>query len=192
MIRRGLIAFTAALLTACAHAPEQTTASEPSLQLRASDFYPLAVGNRWIYEEGGGGRLRQRTIEIREEREGYFVDDAGGALRHDEHGLRDPDRYLLRSPVEKGVKWHAVLSLDVTEYYEVIEAGRSCSVPAGTFARCVRVRGSQRIDERRVLATEWTYAEGVGLVSIRTVVEAGDVAPVVQFAAQLLSFELAD
>jgi len=169
-------------------APAATTASPAEPPLRARDLYPLAVGHAWTYESVSGGVSEQVTVRVLRESGGYFVDSNGGALRHDATGLRDPNRYLLREPLVAGTKWTSVQSLQSSESYEVVEADRPCTVPAGTFARCVRVRGATRLDEKRSLVSTWTYAEGVGLVELRTSLESAGQPPKPQVEARLVKF----
>lgn len=160
--------------------------------LRAEDFYPLVVGNAWTYEDSAGsGTNARRTVRIVREEGGVFYDDQRGALRFDAAGLRDGERYLLKEPLVKGTTWSAVVGVLSTERYEIVEAGRPCSVPAGTFGACVVVRGTNRITADDSMTIEWTYAQGVGIVALRTVLQRGEGPAHTQVDAKLVSFELA-
>lgn len=159
--------------------------------LRARDFYPLAVGHRWDFEATVAGRAERKVVEIVGEEGGFHRDTGGGRLKMDALGLRDPDRYLLREPLVAGTRWTNVISAQSIERYEITSAGTSCAVPAGTFPRCVRVRGENPIDARRTLVSEWTYAEGIGLVELRTILLPRDGTPIPQVEARLVSFQLA-
>lgn len=192
VLTTALICLVATVGTACHRAvnpdPVNTKAAD---SLRVRDFYPLAVGNRWTYETRLGNRTETQTVEIVAEEHGFHRDTAGGLLRVDSEGLRDPQRYLLRTPLEPGNSWSVVLAPGVSENYEIVDAGSSCSVPAGTFARCVTVRGQNRVDGSRQLVSEWTYAEGIGLVSLHTRIEKGERNVVPQVEMRLVSFDRA-
>lgn len=171
---------------AAASAASSASSDEPAL--RVADLYPLAVGNTWTYDSISGGVAAKVTIRILNESGGYFVDSAGGALRVDAFGLRDPKRYLLREPLVAGTRWTSVQSLQSTEQYQITEAGRPCTVPAGTFARCVRVSATNKSDAQRTLISTWTYAEGVGLVELQTAMQVAGKPPQVQVEARLEKF----
>lgn len=186
-----LLAALALAFAACATAPVAPPPATVTEALRARDFYPLRVGHKWTYEVRAGGQVATRSIEILKEDGGFYRDSGGGSLKGDARGLRDPDRYLLMDPVEKGHKWSSVLSVQSTERYEIIDAGRPCEVPAGLFARCVTVRGTNAIDANRQLVNEVTYAEGVGLVEMHTFARTGSEPPKEQVSMRLVSFKLA-
>lgn len=136
-----------------------------------SQYYPLAVGNRWTYRVNGR-EDKPVSVEILKEEGGYFHDSQGGQLAVDAFGLRDPKRYLLRAPIEAGHAWTNVVSVSSTERYRILEAGVRCEAPAGTFDGCVRVEGRNRIDADATLVNTQTFAPGVGLVRMQVDVEA--------------------
>lgn len=159
-----------------------------------SAYYPLAVGNRWTYEEGATGA--RRNVVIEREQEGVFFDNQGGQLAWDGYGLRDQRRYLLRAPLETGKGWSSVASVSAIERYRVVEAGAACETKAGRFERCVVVEGSMRVDPKSALVVQWTFAQGVGIVRLRTFRETADgsgAAPTraLQTEAQLVEYALA-
>jgi hypothetical protein len=60
---------------------------------------------------------------------------------------------------------------------------------AGTFANCVLVRGTNRIDQTRSLVLEWTFAPEVGIVRFGSaMVEGGKSIP--QVVTELKSYKL--
>lgn len=177
--------------SACRTGREAVAPQSDEARLRVGDFFPLAVGHAWTYEVRGGGQRGEQTVTIMREDGGWFVDSMGGRLRMDAFGLRDPDRYLLRSPLVVGASWSNVESVQSVERHEVIEAGVSCATAAGTWARCVTVRTTNAVDKGRVFVLESTYAEGIGLVAQRTLQEARGHDPVVVLERELLSFDLA-
>ena len=188
-VRAGALVLLAwAFGTGCRTAPEPKPApAAPSL--RVEDFFPLRVGNRWTYEVRAPGQVGRQTVELLREEGGWFHDSLGGRLKLDAWGLRDPDRYLLRAPLEEGQTWSNVESVQSIERHEVREAGRPCSAKAGTWARCVVVRSTNAVTPTRTFVLESTYAEGVGLVSQRTLQEEKGKAPVVVLQRELLAFE---
>jgi hypothetical protein len=148
------------LLCACATAaPRQPT--EPDRTHDARQYYPLAVGNSWTYAENRTGK--RETIRIVGQDGPWFLDDHGGRLRYESDGVRDADRYLLRTPITAGAKWSAVENL-VVQRFEVTSTGAQ----AGKFTGCAIVRNEQPIQKGGKFVTEWTYAPRVGLVQVRT------------------------
>jgi hypothetical protein len=141
---------------------------EAETPLRAKDLYPLHVGNQWTYEVRAAGQKVLRTIEILSQQDGFFLDSMNGRLAEDAKGLRDGDRYLIENPVQRGHTWFSVMTIQNTEHFEILSAGHPCTVQAGTFGRCATVRATSQIDPARTIAIESTYAEGVGLVLLRT------------------------
>lgn len=102
--------------------------------------------------------------------EGYFLDDAGGAFRVTNAGLRDRQRYLIRTPMAKGQTWTAVVSASAVEHYEILSVGQPCESRAGRFSDCVVVEAKLRRDPQVTLRNRFTWAKGVGLVEIATAV----------------------
>jgi hypothetical protein len=149
-----------ALLLGCKSAPPPAPAAAAE---DARLYYPLAVGNSWTYESGG----KRETITIVGRDGPWFIDDHRGRLRHESDGVRDVDRYLLRSPVAAGGKWSAVENL-VVQRFEVLSTDASAVTEAGTFTRCALVRNEQPLAKGGKFITEWTYAPRVGLVQVVT------------------------
>lgn len=136
-----------------------------------SEFYPLAVGNRWTYRINGAND-KTVTVEILREENGFFHDSGKGQLAVDGYGLRDDKRYLLRAPLQEGHAWTNVVSVSSTERYRILQAGVPCEAPAGTFQNCVQVEARNRIDADATLVNTQTFAAGVGIVRIQVDVEA--------------------
>ena len=161
------LAVTLSLLASalsCRGAPAKV--SEPAAA-GVLAYYPLSVGNRWTYDLCGQGEERQETIQIVGQDGAWFLDDHRGRLRYESDGVRDPDRYLLRSPVESGGKWTAVENL-IVQRFEITSAAKSAVTQAGTFTGCAVVRNEQPLPKGARFITEWTYAPKVGLVELRT------------------------
>ncbi len=155
-----LIVF-AALLCACKSGPQSTSGAGED----AARYYPLAVGNSWTYLVRGADR--RETIQIVGRDGPWFIDDHRGRLRYEQDGVRDADRYLLRSPLAAGAKWTAVENL-VVQHFEVTSVDASAVTQAGTFTHCAVVRNEQPIKSGGKFVTEWTYAPNVGMVQLVT------------------------
>jgi hypothetical protein len=142
--------------------------------LRAADFYPLAVGNYWKYDASFLGEKREQTVEVVKNEGGFYLDTQGGQLMADSFGVRDQKRYLIREPLEQGRTWTNVLSVASVEHYRITTRGESCEAPAGKFKDCLEVEGRNRVDPKTTLVNRLTFAPGVGIVRIEVVAEAGD------------------
>ena len=175
------LASIAALAVGCAHAPapaERARGSAPA------DFFPLSVGNEWAYRDESPALPPERqgsarVVRILERtRDGYFRDSERGELRADPDCLHDRSRRLLCAPFEVGKTWSSVVSVRSTERYEIAGVGETVTVPAGSFAGCVRVRAHNRAAPTADQVLEITYAPGVGPVRLETfVVVDGKVTP---------------
>jgi len=82
------------LLCACKAGPQASSGAGPGED--ATRYYPLAIGNSWTYSFRGSGR--RETIQIVGRDGPWFIDDHRGRLRYEADGIRDADRYLLRTP----------------------------------------------------------------------------------------------
>nr|WP_225937869.1 hypothetical protein [Myxococcus sp. RHSTA-1-4] len=171
----GGVAVLAALVLGGSGCSSKNVEAQPRARTTGdvSQYYPLAVGNRWTYRVNGRDD-KPVSVEILKEEDGYFHDSQGGQLAVDAYGLRDPKRYLLRAPVEAGHSWTNVVSVSSTERYRILEAGVRCESPAGTFDNCVQVEGRNRIDEKATLINTQTFAPGVGMVRMQVDVETKD------------------
>ena len=85
--------------------------------------------------------------------------------------MRDQKRYLLRNPIAAGTKWTNVVSVSSVEAYEITAANQPCDAPAGKWEGCVVVESRNRVEEGTVLVNEMTFAPGVGIVRLSTVLE---------------------
>jgi hypothetical protein len=167
---RAARVFAVAAAVACSgaapKAEEQAAAAAPAADPTA--YYPLAVGNSWTYEVTSGGGTRRDTVQIVGRDGPWFLDDHRGRLQADSAGVRDADRYLLRTPLTAGAKWSAVENL-VVQRFEVTATDAKVTTRAGRFDRCVVVRNEQPLaDKRGRYVTEWTYAPHVGLAQLVT------------------------
>jgi hypothetical protein len=178
-------------VAACAHAP-----AAPPPSARPADYFPLAVGNEWVYADRSPQLLpadreaRQRVVRIlSRDADGYYLDSEKGALRADPDCLHDRLRRLLCRPFEAGRAWTSVVSVGSTERYEIAAVGERVETPAGVFESCIRVRAYNRAGPDAENVLEMTYAPGVGPVKLATfAVVKGVVTP--QILAELRSYRL--
>jgi hypothetical protein len=182
-VRRLLLPLLA-LTTGCA-----TAGPPPAAPATVADYAPLRVGAAWTYAVRFPGQSGERTITVLEEKDGYFMDSAGGALRHTPEGLRDQVRFLLKNPLSVGARWKAVVSASAVEHYTLEGVGEPCTAQAGRFSDCLVVAASIRQDAQHTLHSKFYWARGVGLVKITTALEyQGKLEP--QTEQSLLHFSL--
>lgn len=167
----------AALVAACARVP-----SRPPPASTPGDYFPLAVGNEWVYRDESPAlppeqRGAKRTVRILERTgDGYYRDNERGELRADRDCLHDRSRRLLCGPIAQGTRWSSVVSVSSTERYEIAAVGETVSTPAGRFDGCVRVRAHNRAARGTDHVLEITYAPRVGPVRIETYAVVGGAA----------------
>lgn len=194
MKTRTLLLLPAALAAACASAP--TGAPSGAASGSVADYFPLAVGNAWVWDDvspqlPAGGRTAARTVRIIERTpDGWYRDNERTELRADGECLRDRLRRLLCAPLAVGTAWKSVVSVSSTERFEIVGVGERVEVPAGRFDGCVRVRAHNRAGAGTEHVLELTYAPGVGPVRLETwAIVDGVAAP--QVRAVLRSFHAA-
>ncbi len=162
------------LFTACAstHKPAAKAAPPTSYREQIALFYPLATGQKWNFKGTMIGIVTERTVQITGEKDGFFLDNSGGAFKIDDYGLLDKSgRYLLRGPLTKGTSWMSVPNVSTVERYEIISEGKEISTPAGTFRGAIEVKSSSKLNNGDILININTFAPKVGLVRIQTFVE---------------------
>ena len=167
-----MLACACAAWVSCKGAePRPATAAPAAQAANATDpalYYPLAVGNSWTYQVTDGSGAHEDTIQIVGRDGPWFIDDHRGRIRVDSEGVRDADRYLLRSPLTPSARWSAVENL-VVQRFEVTTTEAKVETKAGGFTNCVVVRNEQPLPKNQgKLVTEWTYAPRVGLVQLLT------------------------
>lgn len=174
----------AALAAGCAGAPARTAAPADAAP---ADYFPLAVGNEWVYRDESPAlpperRGATRAVRILERTtDGYFLDSERGELRADRDCLHDRSRRLLCAPIAPGTAWASVVSVSSTERYEIAAVDEVVATPAGSFAGCVKVRAHNRAGPSTDHVLEITYAPGVGPVRLETfVVVDGKITPQVR------------
>ncbi len=168
---KKLMLIAALALTACPAATSKTV--QPSKpESSAADFYPLAVGTVWTYEVKLLGETRPIEVTmLRKNADGFVEDSTGAQFLADSFGVRDQKRYLLRNPIAAGTRWTNVVSVSSIENYEIVGAEQPCDAPAGKWEGCVVVESRNRVQEGVTLVNEMTFAPGVGIVRLSTVLE---------------------
>ena len=179
MRRRPLAVSMALGIAACAGAPKVASTTPPRL---AGEYFALRIGARWTYEIDLLGAKKINDVKmVKENRDGFFEDSTGAQFRIDPFGVRDQRRYLLRNPVAVGTSWTNVVSVSSVEHYQVVGAGEACSTRAGRWEDCATVESRNEMGEGQALINRYTLAPGVGIVTLRTVLESGEkVVPQVQ------------
>lgn len=163
-----------------------------SLGARApSLFWPLNLGNTWTYSRRFLGEAGSLTVSIvkRGEDESY-VDSTGSKFWVTPLGIRDNERYLLRSPLEKGEHWRAQTGPETTEFFEVAEDDALVTVPAGRFEHCLIVRTTTRLPAGSRMLNVAAYAPNVGLVRNETLVENNQKRQASQVLLELVSYQI--
>ena len=120
------------------------------------------------------GVARQAELRQTASDDGFVEDSMGAKLMADPYGVRDQKRYLLRNPIAAGNKWTNVVSVSSVETYEILAVGQPCEAPGGHWENCVIVESRNRVKEGTTLVNEVTFAPGVGIVKLATVLEAGE------------------
>lgn len=159
------------LLGACAStslAPEAGPSDDPSA---IADYAQLRPGSARTYAVRFPGQEGEVTVTVLGREDGWFVDDRGGKFRFTDEGLRDPQRYLVRMPLEAGTTWTSILSASAVERYRIVSAGEPCEVRAGSFSDCLVVESTLRRDDRMQLTARWTWIRGVGLGRVETIAQ---------------------
>ncbi|MFP2910972.1 hypothetical protein ACLESD_39240 [Pyxidicoccus sp. 3LFB2] len=186
----GGVALLATLLLGSGCSKKVEAAPRAPSSDNVSQYYPLAVGNRWTYRLNGIAN-KQVTVEVLREEDGYFHDNQRGQLAVDAYGLRDAKRYLLRGPLQQGHTWTNVVSVSSTERYRILEVGVPCEAPAGAFQDCVQVEGRNRMDANTTMVNTMTFAPGVGIVRVDIAVESKEGQRTPQVLMELTGWQLA-
>jgi hypothetical protein len=153
-----------------------------------SDYYPLKVGNKWVYRTSGGDTLTVQVSRI-EKKDGvdravlemlndgkvlaseHLSSSARGVFRHRFADVEAPAPVcVLKYPLRKGEAWDMemmVLGDSITSKARAGDA-EEVGVPAGKY-RAIPVRMEAQAGPIKFRMTAW-YAPGVGM--IKQVIEA--------------------
>ena len=161
-LKRGIILLIILLLQSEPLFSKTTLASE------TKRYYPLDIGYTWIYKGKFLGQAVEKKITIEKKEGAYFIDNTGAMLMHDENGLKDKKRYLIKNPIKKGNKWMSIISAQSTEHYEIIQTGIKAKYKNEIIKDCIKVRSTNRIDSTKDMVVEWIYAPDIGLLNFST------------------------
>jgi hypothetical protein len=144
-----------------------------------STFYPLAVGNRWVYVDSSG--TEHEDILADHIGEYFYNPKTRLGTSRDREGIRQAvfykgvarsTWYLVKVPLTIGAIWSSDDLL-----YEITDTHKTVLVRAGTFRDCLEVRVRYKrefVTNREKGTTEAvitiTFAPGVGPVEWRTTV----------------------
>lgn len=142
-----------------------------------NQYFPLALGNRWVYElqdRTDAPPVRETWEVVREERgtfvlrisqselptggfEEFFIPTSAGIKRftRETHNKVDPP-FFLTGPLRIGTTWD-----DEDGTYEITALDETVTVPAGTFSHCLEVTNRRKGGKATVVTL---YAPGVGVV----------------------------
>jgi hypothetical protein len=140
---------------------------------KVSDFYPLAIGNRWVYIDSTG--TEQEEILTDHIGDYFYNPKTRLGTAHARDGIiqanfykgvaRSP-RHLLKTPLTIGAIWSSEDLL-----YEITETHKTIHVRAGKFEKCIEVRVRHKREfvtnrEKGTVETvvTITFAPGVGPV----------------------------
>jgi hypothetical protein len=149
-------------------------AEDPSV----SRYFPLAIGNRWVYEVqdrmDGAPPAEERWEVIRED-QGAFVlrirqSDltTGGfeesflpvvdGIKRFTRETKDTEHppFFLKGPLRVGATWK-----DEDGRYEITALNKTVTVPAGVFTQCLEVANRRKGGKATIITL---YAPGVGVV----------------------------
>lgn len=156
-------------------------------------YYPLAVGNRWVYIDSTGTEHEEILSDHIGEffynprtRLGTAYDPEGIKQAVFHKGVPRSSWFILKLPIRTGAIWSSEDLL-----YEIASTSRTVLVRAGSFRDCVevRVRHKREFVSNREKGTveavlTITFAPGVGPVEWRTTI--GDR---VLYRKELVSFQ---
>ncbi len=169
---RRLLLCCGWLLAACATSSGAVKEEGKGGGADASEYYPMAPGTAWTYEVKLLGNVQEQEVSlVKRGDDGFVQASTGEELLADSYGVRDRKRYLLRNPLVAGTKWTNVVSVSSVEHYEIVAVDQPCEAPAGTWEKCVIVESRNRVDPKHTLVMETTFAPGVGIVKLSTVLE---------------------
>ncbi|MCS6926032.1 MAG: hypothetical protein NZ578_09040 [Candidatus Binatia bacterium] len=152
-----------------------------SAPLLPADYFPLAVGNRWVYESSEGTeaapaleswevidrhgqvfvvRIQQPFVTTEGITEQLVSTPEGiGQVAGESAAqglLRSAPQFFLKAPLQVGTSWR-----NRDGRYAITLAGESVTVPAGTFTDCLEVT---RWSAGGTATVVTLYAPGVGMV----------------------------
>lgn len=179
-----LIVLSVILLTACSQELEKPDEEEPQKQedkVNVETYYPLAVGNEWVYE-GIGNEYAAYTQKVAYSKDNKYqvMIDNGGTVSaniyvlnedslvrtyseaevYDDKNILDEkenmEDIIIKAPIEVGTKWESQ-----GNQCEITDIDAAVTVPAGTFDDCIVIKVTYK--ESGAFSNIY-YCKGVGLV----------------------------
>ena len=156
----------------------------PKLKAKA-DFYPSAVGTKWVYANEDGTNEHSREVTASTEKDGVttftitwkqgaqtqtweMTKDADGVSRVSQNGsVFDPPHPIVKQKMAEGDEWESEYTLGrgATKYHQKRTVGKEekVKVLAGEYSAIPLA--SVDLNGNTIDTTLW-YADGVGLVKI--------------------------
>ncbi|MBI3756606.1 MAG: hypothetical protein HY267_01375 [Deltaproteobacteria bacterium] len=145
---------------------------------KPDNYFPLAVGNRWVYESSEGTeaepvleawevirhegnsfvvQIQQPFVTIGSLEEQFVVTSEGVQRRLPDATTGEPQlQPILKLPSTVSASWQGA-----DGHYTVTTVDEAVTVPAGTFTHCVEVT---RFRKETKVTEIITYAPGVGII----------------------------
>jgi hypothetical protein len=172
---------------------------------KATDYYPLAVGNTWSYdiaEQGGGRRQVTELVFRRQYNKFYFNNGEILLVASDKSLVNKKGITVLENILRQGYRW-----IDNEMQFEITAIDRPAVVPAGSFRKTVEVTwtskfpGDKPIDPKnpptmhpgpkpRIFIYQTTYARGIGKVKEELTTVQPDGTRTVEFVAVLTEYKI--
>ncbi len=189
MIRLLAFVLSLFLIFGCAGSPKKKISVKRDYSKAAARYMPMQKGNRWTYLLNYMGNSGTLDVEILDEKDGFFIDNHGAALKIDGRGVRDHSRYILKFPLLSGARWSAVLSPGVIEERNLAGVDETVRTPAGTFEGALVVESRVKVGKGRMLLSRHYFVADVGIVRIETYLEEkGADAPIPQTVTALKAY----
>ena len=172
---------------------------------KATEYYPLAVGNSWTYDitDEGGGRRQATEIVYRRQYNKYFFNNGEILLVAGDRSLVNSKGVtVLDNILRPGYQW-----FDNEMEFRVTAVDRPIDVPAGRFDQTVEVTwtskfpGDRPVDAKtpptlnpgpnpRIFLYQTTYARGIGKVRETLTTVQPDGTRTVEFVAVLTDYKI--
>ena len=167
-----LLVFIAAFMVSCGSADKKKNERYylSDYKESADRYLPLAVGNSWKYKVNYFGQSGETEVSIVGTNGEWFLDNKGGKLKTDRHGIRDAERYLLMFPLQRE-SWITIVKQKTREIRKTEGVDETVTVPAGTFEGTIKVHTYVELPNKKVLHSYHYFALKVGIVKIVTVLE---------------------
>ena len=167
-----LLVFIAVFTVACGSADKKKDEKYHLSDYKESAmrYFPLAVGNSWKYKVNYFGQSGETEVSIVGTDGDWFLDNRGGKLKADRHGIRDAERYILMFPLQREA-WITIIKQKTREIRKTEGVDETVTVPAGTFEGTIKVHTTVELPNKKVLHSYHYFALKVGIVKIVTVLE---------------------